>query len=86
MNRAIDLSIDKPIDVEKAIMLLGNQSKIFYSMLSKLEMLSLNPSLVALAQAIKDRDYAKIKSKVHSLKGSSGYIGASSLHYSCYHI
>ena len=45
MNRVVDLSIDKPIDVEKAITLLGNQTKIFYSMLGKLELLSLNPSL-----------------------------------------
>jgi len=30
MNRVVDLSIDKPIDVAKAIVLLGNQTKIFY--------------------------------------------------------
>ena len=55
-------------------------------MLGKLEMLSLNPSLEALAQAVEDLDYPKMKSKAHSLKGASGYIGASCLHYSCYHI
>ena len=55
-------------------------------MLGKLETLSLNPSLEALAQAVEDKDYAKMKSKAHSLKGASGYIGASCLHYSCYHI
>jgi len=49
-------------------------------------MLSLNPSLDALAQAVEERDYPKMKSKAHSLKGASGYIGASCLHYSCYHI
>ena len=49
MNRVVDLSIDKPIDVAKAIVLLGNQTKIFYQMLGKLEILSLNPSLEALA-------------------------------------
>ena len=49
MNRVVDLSIDMPIDVQKAIILLGNQTKIFYQMLGKLEMLSLNPSLEALA-------------------------------------
>ena len=86
MNRVVDLSIDMPIDVQKAIILLGNQTKIFYQMLGKLEMLSLNPSLEALAQAVEERDYSKMKSKAHSLKGASGYIGASCLHYSCYHI
>jgi len=55
-------------------------------MLGKLEVLSLNPSLEALAQAVGDRDFPRMKSKAHSLKGASGYIGASCLHYSCYHI
>jgi len=55
-------------------------------MLGKLEMLSLNPSLEALAQAVEDRDFNKMKSKAHSLKGACGYIGASCLHYTCYHI
>ena len=86
MNRVVDLSIETPIDVAKAIVLLGNQTKIFNQMLGKLEVLSLNPSLEALAQAVEDRDFPKMKSKAHSLKGASGYIGASCLHYSCYHI
>ena len=55
-------------------------------MLGKLEKLSLTPALTDIAQAIDDRDFNKYKSKVHSLKGASGYIGASNLHYSCYHI
>ena len=55
-------------------------------MLGKLEVLSLNPSLKDLAQAVEERDFNKMKSKAHSLKGASGYIGASCLHYSCYHI
>ena len=86
MNRVVDLSVEKPIDVAKAIVLLGNQTKIFYQMLGKLEQLSLNPSLESLAQVVEERDYPKMKSKAHSLKGASGYIGASCLHYSCYHI
>ena len=49
MNRVVDLSIETPIDVAKAIVLLGNQTKIFNQMLGKLEVLSLNPSLEALA-------------------------------------
>ena len=85
-NRVVDLSVDTPIDVPRAIELLGNQAKIFYQMLGKLEKLSLNPALTDISQAINERDFAKYKNKVHSLKGASGYIGASNLHYSCYHI
>ena len=44
-NRVVDLSVDTPIDVPRAIELLGNQTKIFYQMLGKLEKLSLNPAL-----------------------------------------
>ena len=85
-NRVVDLSVDTPIDVPRAIELLGNQTKIFYQMLGKLEKLSLNPALTDISTAIDERDFAKYKNKVHSLKGASGYIGASNLHYSCYHI
>ena len=45
-NRVVDLSVDTPIDVPRAIELLGNQTKIFYQLLGKLEKLSLNPALI----------------------------------------
>ena len=86
MNRVVDLSEKDSIDVEKAIELLGNHPKIFYQMLGKLEELSLDPALEAMSDAVNLRDFGRMKSKAHSLKGSSGYIGASNLHYSCFHI
>ena len=55
-------------------------------MLGKLEELSLTPTLESMAEAVDLKDFAMMKSKAHSLKGSSGYIGASNLHYSCFHI
>lgn len=85
-EREVVLSADMPIDVQRAIELLGNQEKIFYQMLGKLEKLSLNPAMIDIAEAINEQDFNKYKTKVHSLKGASGYIGASNLHYSCYHI
>ena len=39
-----------------------------------------------LAQAVEARDYRKMQSKVQSLKESCGYIGASYLHFTCFHI
>ena len=85
-NRVVDLSVDTPIDVPRAIELLGNQTKIFYQMLGKLEKLSLIPALTDIASAIEEHDFNKYKSKAHSLKGASGYIGASNLHYCCFYI
>ena len=75
-----------PLDTEKAIASLGGEHRIYYNMLGKFEPMSLLSSLEELRDAVNDKDYAKIKSKAHSLKGASGYIGAGGIHYSCYHI
>ncbi len=37
-----------------------------------------------LVQAIEKEDYGLIKAKAHSIKGSSGYIGAGIIYYCCY--
>ena len=55
-------------------------------MLGKLEELSMDPVMPVLAECVEKRDFAMMKSKAHQLKGSTGYMGASKLHYSCYHI
>ena len=85
-ERAIELSPDTPIDIKRAIDRLGNEEKIFYKMLGKLENLSLTPTMTDIAKAINERDFNEYKTKVHGLKGASGYIGAENIHYSCYHI
>lgn len=59
---------------------------MFYMMLAKFEEMSLMDCLKNIANAVDNKDYEKMKSAAHSLKGASGYIGASRLHYSCYFI
>lgn len=86
MSRVVDLSIKNPIDVTKAIELLGGEASIFYNMLGRLETISLLPTLKDLAIAFDKKDFAQIKNKAHALKGASGYVGASRVHYSCYQI
>lgn len=86
MNKVHDFSLDLPIDVKKAIEALGGEQKIFYSMLAKIESMSLNPSMVQMAAALDEKDYEQVKNKAHSLKGASGYIGASIVHYTCFQI
>ena len=58
-EKLIELSPDLPIDAHRAIEVLGNQEKIFYQMLGKLEKLSLNPAMTEIAQAINERDFNK---------------------------
>jgi HPt (histidine-containing phosphotransfer) domain-containing protein len=55
-------------------------------MLEKFEDLSLIQCMKDCAKAVDELNYENLKHAAHSLKGSSGYIGASHLHYSCYFI
>ena len=59
---------------------------MFYTMLSKFEEMSLNKCMQDIAEAVNEKNMLKMKNAAHSLKGSSGYIGASHLHYACYFI
>lgn len=36
--------------------------------------------------AIKAKDYEQMNHGAHALKGASGYVGASRIHYACYYI
>jgi HPt (histidine-containing phosphotransfer) domain-containing protein len=38
------------------------------------------------AKGVDEMDHKKFKDEAHSLKGSSGYVGASHIHYACYFI
>ena len=53
-------------------------------MLGRLETMSLNSNMTAIAAAIEHKDWAQMKLKAHCLKGACGYVGASRLHYACY--
>jgi HPt (histidine-containing phosphotransfer) domain-containing protein len=55
-------------------------------MLGRLESMSLDPNIKDIAEALDCRDFNKMKSKVHNLKGACGYVGASRVHYACYWI
>lgn len=82
----LDIDIQTPIDIKKAIEGLGGEPFMFYTMLGKFEDMSLIKQMSECAKAVDDGDYLEMKNAAHSLKGSSGYIGASHLHYACYFI
>ena len=84
--QVLDIDISVPIDIKKAIEGLGGEPFMFYTMLAKFEDMSLIKQMSECAKAVDERDFLEMKNAAHSLKGSSGYIGASHLHYACYFI
>ena len=80
------MDISTPIDIEAAINGLGGEPTIFYMMLGQLEAMSVIPTLTDIVQHFENKNYKEMKGLAHSLKGASGYIGASRLYYVCYYI
>lgn len=48
--------------------------------------MTLESNMGKLGQAVEERHFPNIKTAAHSLKGASGYIGASRVHYACFYI
>ena len=75
-----------PIDIDLAIQGLGGEPQIFYMMLGNLEGMTLNQTMKNIILPFEQKKYEEMKNLAHSLKGASGYIGASRIHYACYFI
>ena len=80
------MDITEPVDLHYATASLGNNSKLFYIMLERLADVSIATSIEKLTIALNEEDWDGMKQAAHSLKGSSGYVGASKIHYACYYI
>lgn len=80
------MDITNPIDIEMAITGLGGDPKIFYMMLGNFEDMTLTEHMKNLVVPYDTKDHKVFKDLAHGLKGASGYIGASRLHYVCYFI
>lgn len=55
-------------------------------MLGRLESMSLQQGMKKIKDAMASNDYENMNCGAHTLKGSSGYVGASRIHYACYYI
>ena len=55
-------------------------------MLPKMEEMSINRTIEQINDALDTKNWAKMKNATHTLKGSSGYIGAGYLYYACVYI
>ena len=85
-NIVTKMSSDSPIDIQFAVNNLGGQEAIFYSMLEKLEDFALTNTMKEMIIPFETMNYQKMKELAHSLKGSSSYVGASRIHYTCFFI
>ena len=64
-----------PIDTKLGISFFGNEDN-YYKLLEQYEGISLLNDLVTWAKAVEDKDYHEVKQRIHSIKGSSAYVGA----------
>ena len=84
--KVVNLDISKPIDIETSIGNLNGNKKLYFNMLAKLEGVYINKCMEQIASSIASNDWIKIKMATRVLKGASGYIGASKIHYACFYI
>jgi len=61
----------------------GNKS-LFYMILNHFRNQSLIESIDIITNAFNESKWTKMKEAAHTLKGTSGYVGASTIHYDCY--
>lgn len=82
-----NLDSTKIIDEEGALEILGGMRDMFYRMLSKFEVTSqLDQNMEEIGKGLEENDTKWMKDGAHKIKGSSGYVGASRLHYSTFYI
>lgn len=71
--------------MEGALEVLGGMVELFYKMLQKYEVFSkLDENMVDLGKGLETHNTLLMKDGAHKIKGSSGYVGASKLHYATF--
>ena len=82
--RLLDLDVTEPVDLHYATASLNNE--LFYDMLEHLTDIGLVTNIEKITHSLQAEDWDGMKQAAHTLKGSSGYVGASKVHYACYYI
>lgn len=86
MIRISNLDVSQPVDLVTPIENLGGETTLYITMLKRFEGMSLTNCLKMITDAMNKQDWDAMKQGAHQLKGASGYIGGSRVHYICYHI
>ena len=75
-----------PVDMNKAVEGLGGDPKMYFMLLSQFEPMNLIDKMKCCMEAYDGEKFEELKDNAHGIKGASGYIGASHIHYACYFI
>ena len=59
---------------------------MYYNMLSKFEVMSLNGCMKQISSALSSEDWIKLKTYGNQLKDASEYVGAGYLNYACFYM
>ena len=82
--RNFDLST--PVDFKQAVKGIHGDKRMFNKMLERLEVMSLNSCMEQIAAGMMHQNWTQIKNAAHTLKGSTGYLGAGYIYYACVYI
>ena len=82
----MDLNTTTPIDFKTPLHHICGNINLFYMMLGRLERMSLHLNMINMASAVEKRDFNLMKSLAITIRGASGYVGASRVYYACYFI
>ena len=64
-NNVIVLDVNVSVDTEAPIVNLGGSKSLYYTMLKRMDEMSLVPNVCGLAQAVDNTDYDKMKQIFH---------------------
>ena len=84
--KCITLDTSQPLDDKTAIQQLKNNKNLFLMFLCRFRNQELLPLIKQLSIAFEKENWNKFREIAHSLKGSSGYVGAGRIQYDCFHI
>lgn len=59
--KVVDFNITTPIDFDTAIKQLGGNQNLFYTMLGRLEQMSIEQQMAGIAKAIEDKNFLEMK-------------------------
>ena len=81
--QVMSISTQQPIDIPKGMEAFDNNQEFYLSMLESFFVTALKDIMPKLKKHYENKDYNNFHLMAHSLKGSSGYVGAGRLHYQC---
>lgn len=84
--KCISLDTTNPLDDKTAIEQLKNNKNLFLMFLCRFRNQEILPLIKQLSIAFEKENWNKFREIAHSLKGSSGYVGAGRIQYDCFHI